>query len=232
MKTLKIVGTMKTFLAMTVLGVGAAHAAAATTPVSSPPSGEASHLQILEAVYGGSFTASGLDFVSDGGVTATRVDDAADEISALEAFSARAVAKFGSFQQAFGYSQNGSFNQLFNITGSGFAVSGDGFAAPGGEPITFGVNGTKGLFSSVATENPFDADQLVTYEITGLNGASTWLLFWEDQTLDKSDRDFNDAVVEVSAASVIPLPPAALTGIATLLGTGAMGVIRRRRQSR
>ncbi len=212
-------------LALAALGAG--QATAATTPVSDPIFNEANHIEILEAVYGGTWTQNGNDF-SGNGLTATRIDDDNDQTFdiGLTNFSARAVAKYAALQQTFGVYENGSFVELFQATGNGTNVSGSINHYPGGV-VEFGRGGGGLEFSSDASKN-IAGDHMVTYSIEGLGGTDpVWLLFWEDTLLPSADRDYQDLVVEVSA-SVIPLPPAALTGIATLLGAGAMGYIRRR----
>jgi hypothetical protein len=80
---------------------------------------------------------------------------------------------------------------------------------------------TDQILTSRATDNPTGMDQLITYRIQGHSVASpTWLIAWEDRT-SNSDRDFNDAVVEVTA---VPAP-----GSAVLMGIGMMLTYRRRR---
>ena len=86
------------------------------------------------------------------------------------------------------------------------------------------------VFSSAVASNPDGMDHLVTYQVNGTGQpASVYLLCWEDKFAGKSDRDYNDLVVEVQAAEIaarapftqpllIPLPPPAWTGLAGLLG--------------
>lgn len=67
-------------------------------------------------------------------------------------------------------------------------------------------------------------DQMVSYEITGIDGIKRYVLFWEDRVNGQAynDYDYNDAVIEIV---VVPLPSAAIAGGLGLLGVAA---IRRR----
>jgi hypothetical protein len=217
-----------------------------------------SHEQILEHVYGGDFVAdsSGLGFSSDTGVTVTRLDDAADGTWHGTMESARSVAAFGRNPRATGYfggSAGGRFSKLIDTGGRKFDVSGvcDTATAVDGE-LSFG-RGRKAnrVYSSVAENNRDDADHLVSYEVHSAGadaGSSTYLLFWEDKLGRRSDRDFNDLVVEIRTAStasdaaataaaiseplLIPLPPALWSGLGGLVGLGAFGAVRRSRGRR
>jgi len=214
------------------------------TPINANESGEPNQLQILDHVYGGSFTKDGNDF-ANGAITATRVDDSQDQIwSQTDAIvSARAVASFNTLTEAFGYfngASGGSFHTLFTASGTGFNVSGNSGTVPMTTPYRLGRGGEGTLFSSNGAENVDQRDHLVTYAITGVPGTpanvQTWMLFWEDLPAPSSDFDFNDFVVEMktdppATAStpplLIPLPPAAWTGLSGLMGLGLVGGIRR-----
>src|SRR5690606_5804547 len=142
---------------------------------------------------------------------------------------AGAQARFAAFEQlAVGYSlgaDGGAFQSLFNVGGSGFNVSGSSSTVDlSGTDFRWKLLGENGSFSSKDSENVDGLDHLVTYRIDGLNdGATTWLLFWEDLNLDgadnvdgsPSDRDFNDLVVEIKTVP-IPLPMAAVSGLGML----------------
>ena len=227
-------------------------AEAGYTAVKQPKrKSEVSHEQILERVYGGDFVsdAAGLSFSNDSGVTVTRLGDTPGSAEAWSGrtVSARAVAAFSGRRKTAGYfgaSSAGQTQTLFNASGRQFDVSG---AAQ--SPVT--VDGdlvyTKGrgkgakTFSSVASSNRDGMDHLVAYEVKGTSGqrASVYLLCWEDRFAGRSDRDYNDLVVEVQAAEaasqaamsqplLIPLPPAAWTGLSGLVGLGLAARLRRR----
>ena len=57
------------------LGVGSALGVLGYSDIDFPPSNGKSHYEILEDIYGGTFTASGVDFVGSGGVNAYRAYD-------------------------------------------------------------------------------------------------------------------------------------------------------------
>ncbi len=61
-------------------------------------------------------------------------------------------------------------------------------------------------WSSDQSLNVDNVDQLLTYEIIGLDEPGTGrLLLWDDQ-LCGGDRDFNDLVIAVKAIAAIPFP--------------------------
>jgi hypothetical protein len=239
------------------MGLVAAAEAGFTTV--SKNAGEATHEQLFEHIYGGDFVADGLNF-TNGVITAIRVQDylpgpdgvmdmtngaadsAADQIWMNGKFTATAEARYANFEQAFGYvlgSSGGSFTKLFDVSGSGFNVSGSTTMAIDllGETFRWARGGDNGIFTSKDGDNKDDLDHMVTYKIEGLNdGTVTWLLFWED--LNKNfwqnegwlsrDGDFNDLVVEVKATA-IPLPAAALPAAGMLVALGVVKKLRRRR---
>ncbi len=75
---------------LTLLGANVVHAGFTTIT----PSKEPGHASILGDIYGGTFTASGLDF-SNGSITATRVDDDLDTDTAVTGDPTK-LAGFGS----------------------------------------------------------------------------------------------------------------------------------------
>jgi len=224
------------------IAVASSDVRAGFTPINfshSPRnSREATHEQILEHTYGGDFTADGVNF-SNGSVTVTRIDDSADQTWTQQASSARAVAAFAKHKQAFGYFQGdsgGSFNKLFEVSGNQFDVDGSVTDSRLDGSIRFGRNENIGrAFSSLAAENRDGKDHLVSYKVSGPDNlqAPTYLLFWEDKWGKNSDFDFNDLVVEVSTAGqplLIPLPPAAWSGIAGLAMLGLLTASKRARR--
>lgn len=217
---------------------GAGVARAGFTPVNShPPPREPNQEQILEHVYGGNFSADGVNF-SNGTLTATRIDDANDASWTQQVSSVRPLANFAKRKQALGFFEDadGASNALFSVTGSKFDVSG-GATSPGAH-----LNGSiragryanvERAFSSLPSQNRDHVDHLVSYRLSGPEIENpTYVLFWEDKWGPKSDFDFNDLVVEVTAKSdplMIPLPPAAWSGLA---GLGVIGVIGGSRRAR
>jgi Domain of unknown function (DUF4114) len=209
--------------------------------------GEPEQGPILSHALGGTFTAEGNNF-TNGAVTATQIDDNDDQIWTGSIISAQAVAAFSTDPEIFGYingTGQGNFVPLFTASGNGYDVTG----SSGGVPLTgsyqLARSGTS-TFSSEPANNPNKGSvHLLTYAITGLPNQApntqTWMLFWEDTVAQYSDWDFNDLVVKLqtdpAAGSsstpplLIPLPPAAwsgLSGLAVLLAVA--GITRLRRQ--
>jgi len=247
-----------------LLGAATPKVEAGFTAVKQPKKTSGpSHEQILEHLYGGEFAAdvSGLNFTNDAGVTVTRLNDTADVSWSANIASARTVAAFGRKLRTgsyFGASDGGRITQLMETAGRKFDVSGvcDIPATADGE-LCFG-RGRKAnrvyssVYSSGAESNRDGADHLVTYQVysgsAADNGTATYLLCWEDKLGRRSDRDFNDMVVEIrtattaneaaaSAAAIsepllIPLPPAVWSGLSGLIGLGAFGAVRRSRGRR
>jgi hypothetical protein len=221
---------------------------AAFTPIGSTFAGELDHAQILSAIYGGTFAASGADF-TNGTVSAVRAPDfpmsgsqslvggitATDQVWDDGFMTATAQAVYSTMPgKAFGYfaGETGStYTKLFDVTGSGLAVTGTADLDMRGMTWRW-VQTYQGLFgmvghSSLAADNPNGQDRMVAYKITGLpDGFSTWMLCWEDQdTGDIGVDDFNDLVIAVRATSV-PVPGAIVLGA---LGLGLVGWYQRRR---
>jgi len=242
-----------------LLGAATSGAEAGFTAVQQPKrTSGPSHEHILEHVYGGEFAAdaSGLNFSNDAGVTVTRLSDTADGSWSANIGSARTVAAFGRKVRSgsyFGASDGGHVTQLMETAGRRFDVSGvcETPATADGD-LCFG-RGHKAnrVYSSLAESNRDGADHLVTYQVesgsAADDGSSTYLLCWEDKLGRRSDRDFNDMVVEIRTAStaseaaaaaaiseplLIPLPPALWSGLGGLIGVGAFGAVRRSRGCR
>lgn len=242
-----------------LLGAAAPSAEAGFTTVSQPKKASGpSHDQILERVYGGNFSAdaSGLNFSSDTGVTVTRLSDSADGTWSANVLSSRAVAAFGRKQRSggkFGTTAGGRFASLMETPGRRFDVSGAGDTPATVEgDLCFG-RGHKAnrVYSSIAESNRDRADHLLTYAVDSGDAddaTATYLLCWEDKLGRRSDRDFNDLVVEIRTAAtggqaadsaaviseplLIPLPPALWSGLGGLIGLGAFGAVRRSRGRR
>jgi hypothetical protein len=248
--------SFKTFVAgsMIAAGVCAAPAIAGFTNIR-PNSSEANHEQILERTYGRDFWKVGHDYYSDT-MVARRVDDymsdhvnqrmnlrggtigdTSDQRWSGTWATIRPIAKFSDYTQCFGLFRSGAFIPLMDVFGYGFDVTGPTMTTPLGGNFEWGRSGNSGTHSSEDQENGDQRDHLITYEITRLDGRQTtsvWMLFWEDLTWHeglspkRTYRDYNDLVLEVSAAAApIPLPAGALAGIGLL---GLVGVARKRIQ--
>jgi hypothetical protein len=218
------------------------------TPIAPPHPGEDSHAQIFSEIYGGTFVPSGSVDFSNGLLIAKRVDDFfigeagdpldmggptggeddTDQTWRAPFTNAIAEARFAAFEQSFGYflgSSGGSFQELFDVVGEGYAVTGQ---APlpliANQLLRWGRNGDNGLFSSRIADNSDNEDHMVTYQIleaTGTDGEDPrirWVVLWEDIRSGEpfEDWDFNDLVVEITA---IPEPASlASFGLLALLG--------------
>lgn len=206
-------------------------AEAASTTVNPPQYGEASHADIFSQVYGGTFVADGLNF-TNGTITAKRVDDNKDKhFTTVSGFTASVKAVFAQLTQQFGVikgESGGSFEQLLSVTNKGYNATGDVGLTNIDGLFRFARSGNGGV---LASSNPLDNvdgyDHLVTYQITGLDRMPVLVLFFEDLRFGQSDWDYNDLVVEVTGAQVVPTPAAFGAGL-TMLATG---LLRRRRKA-
>ena len=209
-----------------------------------------SHERIIERVYGGNFVAdaTGLSFANESGVTVTRLDDgpAGDVAFAGRTISARVVAAFSGRRKTaayFGVDSGGKLETLFALSGRHLDVTGAGqSAAPvsGNLVLVKNPRNARRAFSSLAPANRDSMDQMVAYEVKGTaQRASLYLLCWEDKFAGRSDRDYNDMVVEIEAREataraamsqplLIPLPPGAWTGAAGLASLALLSWTRRR----
>jgi MYXO-CTERM domain-containing protein len=225
------------------------------TSIGAPFPGELSQAQILSGLYGGTFTASGVNY-GNGSITAVRMADsplsgsqgvtepasATDQIWHDGFVQASAQARYtilpGDTFGYFGGTSGGTYQKLFNVNGYGFNVTGSsGLIDTRGQTWRWGMS-RDGLFgpvvhSSAQADNSGGSDYLVTYQVNGLsdgNTWTTWLLFWEDTFGGKIfTGDFNDVVVEVKATtgiSAVPVPGAVALG---LVGLGLVGLHQRRR---
>ncbi len=134
---------------------------------------------------------------------------------------AAAEARYALFPQEFGFDVGLGYTRLFEIAGSGFSVSGSGMVrfSMGSTWAWARANDSNGaivnVHYSLDSMNGDSLDHMLTYRITGMANVppkqKVWLMFWEDlngaQGNDtnpdnrgfRSDRDFNDMVVEVRA---------------------------------
>ncbi|MBU0638170.1 MAG: DUF4114 domain-containing protein [Planctomycetes bacterium] len=197
------------------------------------------------ATFGGRVDTAGnpVDY-SNGEFSALRVDDfglggpldvvngntgsADDQLWTGGSVSGTAVARFASYKQEFGYlvandRGKSSYVKLFEVSGSGMAVSGSASAefSPSDE-WAWARGGSGKTWYSQDALNHDGENHLVTYRIDGLNdGVSRWILFWEDLN-NLGDADYNDLVVEVTA---VPEP-----GAFVLAALGLAWIVSARRR--
>ncbi len=229
-------GSFRIYLAAALLSAMALPALATFTTVGSPAGSEASHEGIFEGVYGGDFVGSGIDLgnglwtvFSNGTVTATRVDDDGfvtlldlyggfagsgdDDLWTDGTTTAVAEARFAGKSQEFGYDEGLGFVKLFDVSGSGFGVSGSGmvtFAAGAMWEWARADDSDAGLSNphySEESSNTDGLDHMVTYHVTGITGVpsttNVWAVFFEDVSGTGSDRDFNDLMVQLSVVECV-----------------------------
>lgn len=203
---------------------GASNTRAAFTEIQAPFGGEDSHAEIFSNLYGGTFSADGVNF-TNGSITAERIDDDDDHFFSSD-LPIRGTAKvtFADFDQEFGIfdDDGGPFQSVFNVNGYGYDVTGSAVIDVDDE-FAVGRDGPRGTFaSSEPSFNPSGVDRVVSYRLLGLDGPGpVWAWFFEDQGADVADFDFQDLVVE---GRVVPTPAAAAAGLVMLSGA----LLRRR----
>ncbi|MFH1459043.1 MAG: DUF4114 domain-containing protein [Candidatus Omnitrophota bacterium] len=169
-----------------------------------------------------------------------RFDDDLDQLWSHKTENSSVVtaeAKFASYSQTFGYiygEEGNSFTELFTVGSGnlGYGVSNTAMFSVGdsGDPFRFGNDPSgqygPGLFSSVETDNPDQADHMLTWYIIGGEKKGNFVVAWED-LLNLGDRDYNDLVVEVSGVrpSAVPEPATIL-----LLGPALLGLLGLKRK--
>jgi len=240
-------GLRSMMLSAAAVGIGFASTAFAgftTVNTGSTPT----QPQILDHIYGGTFTLEdGVDY-SNGTLTAVRVSDTTPQSGGLsydnpgpnasdqlwQASSVTATAEELSAEYPstpFGYvpgASGGTFVPLFSITGSGYAVTGSGSFSPGSGSFRFEASNHFGPLSSLPSDNNDGKDHIVTYEIDGLGGGDkTWLLFFSDygNTGTDGNFDFQNLAVQlqtVPASSSTPEP-----GSMMVLGGVGLALLKR-----
>jgi hypothetical protein len=234
-------------LVLLIIAGGSATFGDMYTEARGPAGGEASHFEILDDIYGGTFTGSGTDLgygnwteFSNGTVTALRVYDNdgpaeiihivtgdqfnVDQIWTDGLADVTAQAKYAGHDQSFGWNGGGMGTSYFEL------LTHEDVALETVVPIVisgdflWGSQPNSDEYWSKNSYNVDELDHMVTYKIEGLlTDRTVWLLFWEDLSggYPSSDRDFNDFVIEVRA---VPEPASML-----LFGLGALALLRKRK---
>ena len=239
-------------IAVTGVAFATPAALAGYTSVSGPASGEQSHEQILEGIYGGDFTASGNDFTGggSGSINAIRVQDfggsgslnldgtnrgtADDQVWMDGLADADVEVKFGGDSHDMDWYDNNGGGQQTLFPGTPDEPGDSANNVQLGSDFEWILTTSEGNEVSSDQTNGatgFDdnvasgKDMMVTYFIEGLN-FPTWLVFWEDRLMGQTanDGDYNDLVVEIQ---MVPLPAPVL-----LAGAGLAGIAACRRRLR
>jgi len=168
-----------------------------------------------------------------------RIDDNLDRywnVSGAEV-TVSSVAKHVGFSQNFGFIDgNGNFSSLLfvpdmNTQSSAFTIN------DSGSPFRFGLDPSGSpLFSSDPLDNIYchghscsqPNDHMVSWLITDGVYAGDYVLAWEDLK-HLGDHDYNDLVVRVSGASVVPVPSSIVLLMSGMLGLAS--VARRRNKT-
>lgn len=145
----------------------------------------------------------------------------------------QARSRYAGYEQNFGFqtgattSGPGFSNTALSIA-AGFSDGGVGDDVSIGSAVDFrwmradDSAGTTNVLTSRASDNG-DVDQMIAFEIFGVNGGRRYVVFFEDIGAGEGDRDFNDLAMEIVA---IPLPTGGGIAAASL---GALALFRRRR---
>lgn len=197
--------------------------------LSAPSGSERSHAQILSDALGGSFSASGLNFVS-GSNSAIRNRDfggvqSTDQLWKPGKYNARLVgnedqgrvAEFGYLSRA--HSNGRPFVSLFSTDTLGASATLDA-----AHQFRWAIKRTNGDVFTSLNSDQHGTDQLVSYTLFNELGKTIGsLLLFEDRLLSHN-RDYNDVAVLLTLA---PSPQAAGLG---LLGLGGLGLMSGRRR--
>ncbi len=217
--------------------------------VNPAPGAEHGHTAILNTMYGGAWTAMGVD-ATNGDWSAHRITDygallgvglqsISPKLSQDDIWSAgngmeitiTAKAKFAGDSHVLGWIDDTLAEPAFQPLLSSSAIDTTVVMTPSASfRWAFQNISTGRVFTSRPQDNlgvgahaDETFDQLVTYHVTGPSGQSEIALFWEDRIGGQSaDYDYNDAAF---ALSVVPAP-----GTGMLAGLGLIGLASRRRQ--
>lgn len=159
-----------------------------------------------------------------------RIDDSLDQYWNVVTgeVSVTAVAKHAGFSQNFGFiNSDDNFTSLLYVPYMD-AQSNTFSMSDSGSPFRFGLDPSGSpLLSSDPLDNVFcrwhgcsdPQDHMVSWLITGGEYAGDYVVAWEDLK-NLGDRDYNDLVVRVSGAAVVPVPAAVI-----LFGSGLLGLV-------
>lgn len=190
----------------------------------SNPSDELNLFEIVNALYGTSYTSSAQMLFAQ--------IDPHDEVFS-GSHSILAEAKYAGYNQTIGwYQETGAgdpdeFHVLFTATGNGLGNFGSATINPTGNFGLFETAGPAGspplyTWYSESDENANGEDHMVTYDVEQLTNNSlyhnVWLAGWEDKPFNVSDKDYDDFVLQYT---IVPEPSTLLLmgmGLAAMAG--------------